>query len=107
MREDLEPSTITTTLSNPKWKHAIEEEFNVFIKNNTWTLVSLPLDRKIIGYKWIFQIKRNVDGFVAHYKTRLVAKSYNQLVGFDFTETFSLVVKPIIICVVLTIALLR
>lgn len=79
---------------------------HVFIKNNTWTLVSLPLDRKIIGCKWIFQIKRNADGFVARYKTRLVVKSYNQLVGFDFTETFSLVVKPIIIRVVLTITLL-
>lgn len=62
---------------------------------------------KLLAANGFFKFKRNVDGFVARYKTRLVAKSYNQLVGFDFTETFSLVVKPIIICVVLTIALLR
>lgn len=35
LSEDLEPSTITTTLSNPKWKQATKKGFNALIKNNT------------------------------------------------------------------------
>lgn len=39
--------------------------------------------------------------------TRLVAKGFHQVAGFDFTKTFSPVIKPTAIKVVLTIALSR
>lgn len=39
------------------------------------------------------------------YKARLIAKGFHQQFGFDFNETFSQVVKPITIRVILTLAL--
>lgn len=72
----------------------MEEKFNSLIKNNTWTLVSPSLDRKLRGCKCIFKIKRNVDGSMAQCKARLVVKDHSQLAGFDFIETFSPMVKP-------------
>ena len=36
-----------------------------------------------------------------------MAKEFHQVAGFDFAETFSLVVKPVTIQVMLTIALSR
>lgn len=53
----------------------------------------------------MFKIKKNVDGLVQRYKARLMAKRYNQVLGFDFRETFSSIVKPATIRVVLTLAL--
>ena len=41
------------------------------------------------------------------FKARLVAKGFHQVHGFDFHETFSLVIKPITIRIVLTLALSR
>jgi hypothetical protein len=45
--------------------------------------------RKAIDCKWVFRVKQNVDGEIDHYKTRLVAKGYSQVVGFYYKETFT------------------
>lgn len=83
----------------------MQEEYDALLKNRTWNLVSAPIGRNVVGYKWVFKIKRHADGSVQRYKARLVAKGYNQVAGFDFQETFSLVVKPATIRVVLSLAL--
>ena len=44
-------------------------------------------------------------GSISRYKFRLVAKGFHQVLGFDFQETFSPIVKPVTVRVVLTIAL--
>jgi Reverse transcriptase (RNA-dependent DNA polymerase) len=81
------------------------QELDALAKNQTWDLVTPPLNSNIIGCKWIFKIKKRADGTILRYKSCLVAKEYNQEEGLDYYETFSPVVKPTTICVVLTIAL--
>lgn len=84
------------------------EEYEALIKNNTWTIVELPKHRNMIGCKWVYKKKKtNPDGSISRFKARLVATRYAQAAGFDFSETFSPVVKPASIRVVLTIALAR
>lgn len=102
---ELEPSSYKIALKDPKWVAAMEEEYNALIKNHTWDLTDLPQKRQPIGCKWVFRIKQNPDGTVNKYKARLVAKGFHQQHGFDFTETFSPVVKPVTVRTVLTIAI--
>ncbi|GJX22575.1 retrotransposon protein, putative, ty1-copia subclass [Tanacetum coccineum] len=59
--------------------------------NMVWVMVDLPPDCKIVGSKWDFNKKIDMDGIVHTYKARLVAKGYTQLYGVDYEETFSLV----------------
>jgi len=80
----------------------MQQEYDARLKNSTWDLVPLPPDRKAIGCKWIFRVKQNADGPVNKFKARLVAKGDNQVQGFDFSETFSPVVKPATIRLILT-----
>ncbi|KAG9449460.1 hypothetical protein H6P81_009425 [Aristolochia fimbriata] len=60
--------------------------------------------RRAIGSKWVFRVKTKPDGNIDRYKARLVAKGFNQREGQDYFETFSLVVKPVTISTVLTLA---
>lgn len=100
-----EPSTVKEALSSLEWLDAIKSEFTALQNNQTWSLVELPPNRKAIGCKWVFRVKENPDGSINKYKARLVAKGFHQEHGFDFNETFSPVVKPITIRVILTLAL--
>jgi histone deacetylase 1/2 len=100
-----EPKNVKQALLDPKWKTAMQEEYDALLQNKTWSLVPLPSHRQAIGCKWVFRVKENPDGSVSRYKARLVAKGFHQRQGFDFTETFSPVVKPVTIRLILTIAL--
>ncbi|WRX09055.1 Reverse transcriptase [Theobroma cacao] len=61
--------------------------------NRTWTIVPLPSNSHVIGCKWIYKVKLKANGEIERYKTRLVAKGYNQIPGFDYQETFNPVAK--------------
>jgi hypothetical protein len=51
--------------------------------------VKLPAGQKAIGSKWVFKIKRNVNGSIEHSKACLVAQGFSQHPSVDFTETFA------------------
>ncbi|GKD58783.1 ribonuclease H-like domain-containing protein, partial [Tanacetum coccineum] len=67
LNKSTEPSCLSDALSDPKWVDAMNNEIEALYRNNTWT----------------------------EYKARLVAKGFSQKDGFDYDETFSLVVKMV------------
>lgn len=97
--------TFEQEINNNNWKRAMNEEYSALMRNKTWSVVSPSKDKNIIGCKWTYKIKRNSNGTIQKYKARLVAKGYTQRHGFDFKETFSPVVKPTTIRVILIISL--
>lgn len=91
-------------MKDPKWREAMDHEFNALMQNGTWELVP-QTSQQPIGCKWVFRVKRNSDGTIAKYKARLVAKGFLQQFGKDYFDTFSPVTKPVTIRTILSIAL--
>ena len=81
----------------------MNEEYSALMRNNTWQLVPLPPGGVLIGSKWVFRLKYNSDGSLQKYKARLVAQGFNQRPRFNFNETFSPMIKPTIIRVILSL----
>ncbi|XP_062093679.1 uncharacterized mitochondrial protein AtMg00820-like [Humulus lupulus] len=106
-RVPIEPSCFTEANKHQVWKAAMQQEITSLNSQGTWNLVSPPQDAKIIGCKWVYKVKLHADGTVERYKARLVSKGYHQTHGLDFHETFSLVIKPTTIRLVLNIAVSR
>ena len=55
------------------------------------SLVEFPDGYKPIGCTWVFKTKRDAKGQVERYKSRSMAKGYNQRKCIDFKETLFLV----------------
>nr|GEY63172.1 hypothetical protein [Tanacetum cinerariifolium] len=68
-------------------------ELDAIEKNQTWSLVDLPIGRKPIGLKWVYKLKQDPSGNILKHKARLVAKGYVQKPGVDFDEVFAPVAR--------------
>lgn len=102
-----EPNDVLEAMSNNNWREAMEEEYKSLIRNKTWKLVPSLANQKVIGNKWVFRIKRDIEGRVLKHKARLVAKGFLQTSGVDYHETFSPVIKASTLRIILTITVSR
>lgn len=102
-----EPKDRKEALSRPDaelWIKAMDEEMDSLKNNKTWDLMIPPKERKVIGCKWVYKIKRNTEGKIVKYKARLVAKGFSQKFGKDYDEVFAPVVRHTTFRILLAIA---
>ncbi|KAG7564974.1 Reverse transcriptase domain [Arabidopsis suecica] len=90
---ETEPKTFKQAIVSLKWTKAMDVELGAMELNKTWSVVSLPPGKNVVGCKWVYTIKYNADGSIERYKARLVAKGYTQQEGVDYIDTFSPVAK--------------
>ncbi|GJP53599.1 hypothetical protein CLOM_g12753 [Closterium sp. NIES-68] len=104
-----EPKTREEALNGPngeKWKASEDEEFGSLIENETWDLCDLPPGKKAITSKMIYRHKYGPEGELTRYKSRLVARGFQQTKGKDYNEVFAPVGKGTTLRVLLAIAAL-
>nr|GEY03671.1 retrotransposon protein, putative, Ty1-copia subclass [Tanacetum cinerariifolium] len=102
-----EPANYKEAMVSPeaaKWKEAKKSEIQSMYDNQVWNLVDTTPSLKMVGCKWIFKKKTNMDGKIHTYKARLVMKGYTQTHKINYDETFSPVAKIKSIRIMLVIA---
>jgi transposase InsO family protein len=87
-----------------EWEAACEAEHRAFERMGVYEVVPHPKDRKVVGSKWVFRIKRGPDGAIQKYKARVVAQGFTQIEGVDYDETFAPVAKFASLRVILALA---
>jgi hypothetical protein len=69
------PKTYEAAVADPiygkMWFEAIEEEIRTLLQNHTWTEVITPPGVNLVDTKWVFTVKRKLDGTVDRFKARL------------------------------------
>jgi histone deacetylase 1/2 len=101
------PTSVREALADLNWRRAMEEEYGSLLANQTWDLVPRPSGCNVVTDKWIWTIKRRVDGTLEHYKARWVLWGFTQRPGVDYDETFGPVVKPATVRTILFLTLSR
>lgn len=105
------PSTYRQAAMHPnttKWRQGMEEEMANHERNNTWTLIDPndnPKNTKIVGSRWVFNIKTNAMNEPIKWKARLVAQGFSQKPGIDYEETYAPVTSLRIIRLLIAIAI--
>nr|GEW67654.1 hypothetical protein [Tanacetum cinerariifolium] len=69
--------------------------------------IARPSGANMIRSMWLFKHKFHTDGTLNRYKACLVANGSNLQLGIDCDETFSLIVKPATIRIVLSLVVSR
>ena len=104
MQTTSEPHTYNQASKSEPWVQAMQHEYQALLRNHTWSLVPPPPLAHIVGCRWIYKLKYLPNGSVERHKARLVAQGFTKTPGVDYFDTFSPIVKPCTIRLILTLA---
>ena len=94
--EGVEPSTYTESIScmsSSNWLLAMQQEMEIWHKNQTCDLCELPKGWRALTVKWIYKIKEGIPRVEkVRWKARLVVRGCNQKEGIGHNKVFSPIV---------------
>ena len=86
------PGSYKEAMKSPqkdKWIEAMDKEYASLVKNNVFTRVKREKGMSIIKTRWVNGVKVDTENEVTAFKSRTVAKGFQQLEGIDYKDTFS------------------
>ena len=79
-----EPSSFQEAVQEPTWVDAMVEEYDSIVRKSAWEIVPRPVDKSVVGSRWIYKVKQVAIGSVEKYKERFVAWGFSQIEGIDY-----------------------
>lgn len=91
-----EPSTYNQAINcvdKDKWLASMRQEYDSFITQKVFTEVERTPEMKLIDSKWVYKIKLNDQNEISKFKSRIVARGFEQVCGINYTDIFAPVAK--------------
>ena len=88
-----DPMYFEEAVKEKKWCNAMDEEIDVVDINEAWDLTNFSPKKYVIGLKWVYKAKCNVEDKIDRHKAHLLVKGYKQQYGRDYDETYALVAR--------------
>eukprot|EP00253_Pinus_taeda_P035465 PITA_35465 len=65
------------------------EEYDSIVRKSVWDVVPKLENKSVVSSRWLYNVKKVVDGSVEKHKERFVACGFSQVEGIDYDETFA------------------
>lgn len=98
LQEEREPANPREAMSGAfgpaeEWQASMKREVKALTDKGVYTPVtSVPEGTNLLGTKWVYKRKRDQQGKIVKYKSRLVAQGFTQIKGVDYDEIFAPVI---------------
>ena len=84
-----EPSSFQEVVQEPTWVDAMVEEYDSIVRNSAWEIFPRPVNKSMVGLRWIYKVNQATEGSVEKYQARFLAQGFSQIKGIDYEETFA------------------
>jgi len=108
IKDLIEPKSYKEAINSSNkdnWVKSMKTELDTLEDNNTWDLVPRPNNTKVLKSRWVYKIK-DIESLTPIFKSRFVAKGFEQLYGLNYIETYASVIKQIAWKLVFALAML-
>jgi hypothetical protein len=51
-------------VQDPTWVDAMVEDYDSIVKNSAWEIFPRPIDKSMVGSRWIYKVKQAANGSV-------------------------------------------
>ena len=68
---ETEPSSFEEAVQQPIWVDAMVEEYDSIVRNSVWDVVPRLENKYVVSSRWLYKVKKAVDGSVEKHKARL------------------------------------
>jgi len=98
------PCTFEEVVKQEVWKDAMNEEYELIMKNDVWDVVPRPKDKSMVTSKYLYKIKHGANGSVEKFKAKFVARGFSQKEGVDYDEILAPVARYTTIHLIIALA---
>lgn len=99
----IEPTCVSHALNIPEWRQAMSKEFDALIQLSN--LFFLILNRISLVTSGFFELRKIMMAQFVNAMPVLWPKVFHQRPSLDYTNIFSSIIKPTVVCLVLCLAL--
>ena len=71
-----EPSSFQELMYNPAWVDSMVEEYDSIIRIFFWEVVPRLADKSVVSYRWIYKVKKAIDGSVEKHKAIFFSRGF-------------------------------